>query len=195
VRGKVRAVSVVYTSRTGKQYYLHMKTTAARRPSYFFSTDGHAPLAEAVPDGYEVFENVRGQVFLRKKTVAVIHAEELSLVEQALRQHGEPWRYIVEVKKKSITIHEAGDMAGLDGMVRELGGRALSDEEKRSSATYMAVMRFTLADRTGRTFVAERFCFRGSVDDWIPIAGPDALSAHLRRFVKHLGRDSFYELH
>lgn len=152
-------------------------------------------MAEAVPDGYEVYENVGGQVFLRKKTVEVIRADELSLVKQALHQHGEPWRYIVDVRKKSITIHEAGDMAGLDRLTRELRGRSLSDEEKRRSASYMAVMRFLLADRTSRTFVAERFCFRGSVDDWIPIGGPAALSAHVRRFVKHLSQDSFYELY
>jgi predicted O-methyltransferase YrrM len=61
-------------------------------------------------------------------------------------------------------------------------------------ASYMAMLRFTLIDRKTRVFVAERFCFRGSVDDWIPIAGPGTLAAHVRRFVKHLGRESFYEL-
>jgi len=52
----------------------------------------------------------------------------------------------------------------------------------------------TLIDKKARVFVAERFCFRGSVDDWIPIGGPGTLAAHVRRFIKHLGQESFFEL-
>ncbi len=70
----------------------------------------------------------------------------------------------------------------------------MSDTEKLSFAHYMAVLRFTLVDKNPRAFVAERFCFRGIVDDWIPIGGPNSLAAHVRAFVKHLGRDSLFEL-
>ena len=43
--------------------------------------------------------------------------------------------------------------------------------------------------------VAERFCFRGAVDDWIDIGGPpQELPRVIGKFIKHLGRDSFFEL-
>lgn len=58
----------------------------------------------------------------------------------------------------------------------------------------MAVLRFVLIDKKTRTFVTQRFCFRGSIDDWIHVGGPGALAAQVRQFVKHLGRESFYEL-
>jgi hypothetical protein len=63
-------------------------------------------------------------------------------------------------------------------------------------ATYQAVMRFVLVDRDKRLFSAERYCFRGSVDDWIPISMDDApLAALLNKFIKHLGKETFFELY
>jgi len=146
-------------------------------------------------DGYEAYENVNGQVFLRKKVVQQILPDELALVEAALRKQGEEWQYRAEVKKNSITVYECGtDVAWLDELATTSGRRPLSDAEKSRHANYMAVIRFVLEDKKARTFVTERFCFRGSVDDWIPIGGPGTLADQVKRFVKHLGRESFYDL-
>ncbi len=186
-------MSVEHTSRTGKTYYLHVKPTATGKPSYYFSMDADGQVAPAIPDGYEIYENVNGQVFLRKQTAQVILPKELALVETALHKHGEPWRYWVEAKKNSIVIYQAGDTAGIDSMWESFGRRR-SDDDRLRFASYQAVMRFTLFDKKARIFGPERFCFRGSVDDWIPIGGPATLAAHLRQYVKHLGQESFYEL-
>ena len=187
-------MSVEHTSRTGKRYYLHVKTTAAGKPNYFFSTDSGGPLAEQVPEGYEIHENVGGQVFLRKATPQIIRPEELAVVEDAVPRREAPWRYRVEVKKNMIVVYDAGNMAGMDDLYKELAFRPATNAEKLRRANYMALLRFTLVDKKSRTFTAERFCFRGSVDDWIPIAGPGTLASHVRQFMKHLGQESFYEL-
>jgi len=60
--------------------------------------------------------------------------------------------------------------------------------------TFRPMLRFILIDEENRKFVAERYCFRGSIDDWIEIGGPDSLEKLVKRFVKHLGQDSFYDL-
>ena len=62
-------------------------------------------------------------------------------------------------------------------------------------AYFTPVMRFTLIDEAGRIFAPERFCFRGSVEDWIPIGQPDQLAKLITRFFKHLGKESIYELY
>ena len=41
-------------------------------------------------------------------------------------------------------------------------------------------MRFVLEDKKQRIFIAERFCFKGSIDDWIDIGGPDSLENLLK---------------
>jgi hypothetical protein len=50
-------------------------------------------------------------------------------------------------------------------------------------------MRFVLRDEASRVFEPERFCFRGSVEDWISIGGPDQLQKLTSKFLKHLGTD------
>ena len=187
-------MAVQHTSRTGKIYYLHVKTTAARKPSYFFSTDANGSLADLVPDGYEIYENVNGQVFLRKKPVQIIQPVELALVEADLGRREDALRYWVEAKKGAIVVYQAGETDSLDGMLAAFGRGRLSNAAKRRFASYIAMLRFTLVDKKTRAFVTERFCFRGSVDDWIHIGGPGVLTAQIHQFTKHLGRESFYEL-
>lgn len=68
-------------------------------------------------------------------------------------------------------------------------------ESSRQSAYYQGMMRFVLVNEQKRLFSAERYCFRGSIEDWIPISMDAApLSAHLKKFLRHLGSESFFEL-
>jgi hypothetical protein len=56
------------------------------------------------------------------------------------------------------------------------------------------MLRFTLVDEEKRLFDAERWCFRGSIDTWISLAGPRPLETHARKYLPHLNRESFFEL-
>ena len=51
-----------------------------------------------------------------------------------------------------------------------------------------------LADKKSRTFVTERFCFRGSVNHWIHLDGSANLPNQLKKYAKYLGRESMYDL-
>jgi len=62
------------------------------------------------------------------------------------------------------------------------------------STTYSPMMRFILEDEEKRLFSVERYCFRGSVDDWIQIGGAQHLKTVVEKFMPHLGRESFFEL-
>jgi hypothetical protein len=74
------------------------------------------------------------------------------------------------------------------------GGREQEMRETLAEgAQFTPVMRFILADEAERTFRAERWCYRGSIDDWIFVdVGPVAKLA--RRMIPTLGTDAFYEL-
>jgi hypothetical protein len=188
-------LSITHSTRTGKTYYLHAGVTKTGKPKYYFSTKKDGALVDTIPEGFEVYENIDGQVFLRTITKQIIQPEELVLVQAALLRHGEEWQYKAEIKKDTITVHECGsDIAGIDEMATRFTFRPLSSAEKARFAHYTAVLRFVLADKQQRTFATERFCFRGSVDRWIYIAGPADLSVQLKKYIKHLGRESMYEL-
>ena len=56
------------------------------------------------------------------------------------------------------------------------------------------MLQFILDDEKRRTFTAQRYCFRGSVDDWIDI-GYGPLTTLVKQYVKHLGKESYFELY
>jgi hypothetical protein len=150
-----------------------------------------------MPEGFEIYQNVGGQVFLRRKTAKLITDEELALVKETLKAHVEEWRHKVEVKKTAVIIYEASDnTAMLEDIALPWVSKAAIKETPIRHASYMAVMRFVLHDPEKRLFLAQRFCFRGSVDDWIDIGGSaQPLPVVLRKFIKHLGQESIYELY
>lgn len=188
-------MGIQHTSRTGKTYYLHAGTPKTGKPKYFFSQKQDGQVADVIPDGFEIYENVDGQVFLRRIPKQIIRPDELELVEHALQRRGESWQYRAEVKKDTITVYESGtDIVGLNELAAMFSRRPLSDAEKLRHARYMAVLRFVLTDKETRAFATERFCFRGSVDDWIHIGGPGPLADQVNTYTKHLGRESIYEL-
>jgi hypothetical protein len=189
-------MGIQHTARTGKNYYLHVGEGKSGKPSYYFSMDAGEPLVETLPEGFEVYENVQGQVFLRRCVPQLITPEECALVRQSLNRHAEEWLNKIEVKKNILTIYEASNVhASLESVAMPWISKDKLKEYAIRSTYYMAVMRFVLVDRRRRLFNAERFCFRGSVDDWIDISySPQPLPIVVKKYIKHLGRDSLYEL-
>jgi hypothetical protein len=158
-------MAITHTNRKGDTYYLHKGQTRAGKPTYFFSRKQEGDLADAVPDGYEVYEKPRGQVFLRKVVPTRILPLEVATVEAGIRRAG---------------IHVF-----------------CTDVEKDSIVVYMqesAMMRFILHDAETRLFEVQRWCFRGSVDNWsYPLAFGD-LSTLVAKYVRHLDKESFFDL-
>ncbi len=62
------------------------------------------------------------------------------------------------------------------------------------SFTYSPMMQFVLVDKETREFEVERWCFRGSIDDWIMLDSSTNLQALVKKYARHLGQESFYEL-
>jgi hypothetical protein len=134
-------------------------------------------------------------VFLRKKRAQVITEVELSLVQEALKSHAEEWRYKVEIKKNMIIVHEAcQDVESLRSIFSWVSAASMK-EYVIQSTNYQAVLRFLLVEPKKRVFVVERYCFRGSVDDWISVGeGPKSLPLLVKKYVRHLGQESMYDL-
>ncbi len=189
-------MAFAYTNRRGKTYYLHTGPKRGGGIQHYVSTDEKGPVAEAIPQGFELYETPNGQVYLRKKKPTLIQPAELALVEKELqKRQTTQHRYLAEIRGKEIVIHE-GDTR-IDAL-REINIRFSErglEEYAARNAQYMAVMRFVLKDETTRQFTPERFCFRGGVEDWISIGEPDQLGKLVSRFFKHLGRESIYDLY
>ena len=72
---------VKYVNRKRQAYFLHEGKTKTGKPKYFFSKDSEGDLRDAIPEGYEIYENPNAQVFLRKITPQIITDEEVAIVQ------------------------------------------------------------------------------------------------------------------
>jgi hypothetical protein len=62
-------------------------------------------------------------------------------------------------------------------------------------ARYEERMRIILVHRKGeREFIFQRYCYRGSIDDWITIDSGSDLEALVEKNLYHLGKESYYKL-
>jgi len=82
-------------------------------------------------------------------------------------------------------------------------GMPLFDREKdlreilERGAQFTPILRFTLrvADAETRSFGVQRWCYRGSIDDWIDVGASGSLDQLARQLIPTLGTDKFFELY
>lgn len=154
-----------------------------------------------MPDNYEVYENPNAQVFLIKEIPKAITEAEKGIVEKQLKALKSFSRYKIDIRGKVITIFQSDQ--DIDAMQEIIGSfsmlRPRPDVDLQGllqkTVTYSPIMRFTLEDEDARAFVAQRYCFRGSIDDWIYIGGPDPLTVVAKKLMPRLGQESFFELY
>lgn len=188
--------SVTYTNRRGKVYYLHVGKTKQGNPRYHFSTRDKGDLAAEIPVGYEVYENPNSQVYLRRIVPRVITNDELEIVDRVLKNHARPNAYRLDVRGEVITVFESSQRGqSLEGFP-PFFSMSRMQEFFDQHAHFTAVLRFILTDEKKRLFVAERYCFMGSIEDWIPSlgGGPEPLKDLVDKYVPHLGQESFFDL-
>ena len=189
-------------------YYLREGKTKTGKPRYFFSAQQHGKgeVVDRIPDGYEIYEHPENaQVFLRKIRPQLITDLEKLLVNKAVKALQRSKRYLIDCKDENITIYESSSDVGelktffsdflkhtplRPGMTADDAVNVLVNTTNQH---YMAMLRFRLVDKERRTFTAERFCFRGAIDDWINICGPKNLKTLVEMYIELLGTDSFFD--
>ena len=140
--------------------------------------------------------NRKGQVFLRRVQPKIIADEEIAVVERGVANYAHVPYYIVDVKDKAIVVYLADQDTDL--LLNTFDSHFLLQRDPAALPRFLSfspMMRFILQDEQKRTFFAQRFCFLGSIDDWINISPLDSLEELVRQFVPHLGQQSFYDLY
>jgi hypothetical protein len=189
---------IEHTSRSGEKYYLHVGETKTGKPKYYVARHARGPLAEAIPDGFEIYESPKGQVSLRKILPKLIFDEELNSVERELARIPRLKGSQVERKLKILTVHVADRK---EEMIKELSAvmpwrwQVGRDSISERFWSYEAQLQFVLVDEEKRLFQTRRYCYLGSIDDWIDIGDPGSLAKLTKLYLKHLGQESYYELH
>jgi len=188
---------LTYTNRKGDEYYLHQGLTKKGNARYFFSRKKDGKLAERTPQGYEIYENPNGLVFLRKAQPKVFSDEEIATIENGIREHTDLEFYEIDVKANTITIFlPLQDVESL----RELAHlHTLKSPEQitnviRKVITFGPEMQLVLTDKENRLFCLKRYCYRGPEARWITLQTSSGLEPLAKKYFTHLGKDSFFDL-
>ncbi len=208
-----------HTNRRGVTYYIHEIRTKTGKRRYTVKRDAEGARAK-VPEGFEVVENVNGQVSIRTPRPRLILPTEEQRVQAALRKHDRQ-RYRIGIKGRYITIHEPnhdiGKIAdilspvresgifgpGLDKLMIEKMGDAAWEEylrqrrektlgELEQTTRYSPVLRFRFKGAKRRRFSVERMCYRGE-GGWLPLRFNMTLAAACERYVPLLGTEAMFD--
>lgn len=195
-------MAVEYTNRKDERYTLYEGRTKTGKPKFFCSrkpSKSGVP-AQAMPEGYEWRESpASGIVSVRKIAQSRIMPPEKELLEEAMRTEAGLTAFVVDIDGDHLVVYtsDAESDPGVAEMAMFLGGklramRIMEGMNKR--ANHSPMLRFTLEDTNNRLFSVERWCFRGAIDDWIFLAGPAPLAKQIKKYVRHLGQESFFDL-
>lgn len=184
-----------YTNSKKQRYYLHLGKTKKGNPRYYFSMKETGELVDSIPFGYDIYENPNAQVFLRKIQPKEIFDDEKAIVEAGIKKYTDLKYYKIDIKKKSITLFIADqDVDYLIETMKDFNPHNFCEEIILGSVHYLPIMQFILVDKEKRLFITKRYCFLGSIDDWIEIGQVSSLEKLTKRYLKHLGCDSYFEL-
>ncbi len=108
-------MSLPYTNRSGKTYFLYRGVTRTGKLRYYFSGQEKAGAEQigTIPERFEIYERPEnGQVFLRKAMPRLFSEAEQQCIASALSALKEPFRYQMDCQKQYVTIFEstAGDL-------------------------------------------------------------------------------------
>lgn len=188
---------LTYENRKGDAYYLHQGLTKKGNPRYFFSRQKDDKVLQAIPDGYEIYENPNGLVFIRKIQPKVFSDEEISVVENGIRDYANLEFYKVDVKGNAIIIYLP--LQDVDAIKEVVSLSSLKTPEQIKEIIHKFIrfapeMQLILTDKVKRLFSLKRYCYRGATEHWLTLETSSALDSLAKKYFKHLGKDSFFDL-
>lgn len=135
---------------------------------------------------FEVYETPNARVLLRRSVPCLVTSQETTVVQDAVRQNPKAQGAIIDTKRDTITVHmpSLNPCASAEELAKDYPfcGRAKFASVLPRSVLYMPTMRFVLQDAETREYQTERWCYLGSIDDWIQVEAPGPLPQLAHRF-------------
>jgi len=188
---------LTYVNRKGDTYYLHQGLTKKGNPRYVFSKQKDDKVLQAIPGGYEIYENPNGLVFLRRIQPKIFSDKEIAIVENGIRDYADLEFYKVDVKGNAIIIYLP--LQDVDAIKEVASLSSLKTPERINNIihkfiTFSPEMQLILADKEKRLFSLKRYCYRGATDHWLTLETSSDLESLAKEYFKHLEKESFFDL-
>jgi hypothetical protein len=200
-----KSTALQYENRRGDVYYLQEGKTRTGKPKYFTGRKLTGTPLVALPEGHEFYERPdTAQVVVRKIPPSPITEFERKQAEEIVRRASGLTHFIVAIEGDALVVHTPSvSRADADRLIDLMMGPGLGKgsataeafrEKQIRCSQYMKMLRFELVNPDTRKYRAERWCFRGSIDDWIMLPGSGSLAEVVEQYARHLDRESFFDL-
>ncbi len=188
-----------YVNRKGDVYYVFQGVTKTGKPKYYVSLKAKSNAGvriDSLPSDFELFESpTDARVSIQKRIPSDIYDNELQFVRERINLIVRSVKTRVVCEGRSIVIYESASPDEFKSMAAVFGGLTSRFVDVMQSTSPMSpAFRFKLIRKKERVFEAQRFCFRGGIDDWISLHHDGPLDELCQNYLKHLGKESFYEL-
>lgn len=188
-----------YINRRGDRYFVLQGLTKTGKPKYYAARKSSGVPVTELPPGFELHENpATAIVTVRKCKPSRVLPSELEFLRNQTRRLAATQRFLIERDGDCLVVYVSDQNDDeLEGYC-EVMGFPMTDAFKESfytRSTYTAMFRLTLTDDKNRFFEVERYCFRGTIDSWIPLSHhPQPLRQIGETYLPHLGAESFFDL-
>jgi len=187
-------VAFCYTNSKKEKYYLLTRKSSKGESQYFLSSSPEGKLAESIPEGYEIYENPNGLVYLRKIKPRVITVKEIEIVKSGIIKYTECKNLKIDIQEDIIEIYIADkDLKGLTKAMKEKDWFNIPNEVFQNRIYYSPIMQLVLIEKRERLFLTEFFYPLVSGIKWVQVGNADKLENHVKKYVKHINEDSYFE--
>lgn len=186
-------MAIIFKNQRKENYYIKSKLTKTGKTTYFLTKKMDKDCLDFMPAGYEVFEKYDSQMmFIRKAQPKQFSEKELKIIENVLKKNKSIADFKLDSYGDEVKIYVAEE--------NEIGARfGLSGFEMKQLAGLLKNFRELMKIKVegineDKSYEVMRFCFRGSIDDWITIGWGSDLKELAQQYLIHLGKESYYDL-
>lgn len=185
-----------YTNRRGDEYFAFEGITKTGKPKYFASkkpTSNQAARVEVLPTGFEFYENpTNATVVIRRCRPTSLTAAERNLLSRLALEHSSLNCEVI-IDGDSLVIYSSPSPKinpALEAMIPGFGKSLVGRSQ------FEPGFKFTLVNKEQRLFAISRYCYRSSMEGWLELHNrPVSLEPLAKRYLPHLGDESFFELY
>ena len=187
-----------FKNKLGKAYYVKSRKTKKGNTTYFLTTKLDDSCLDSLPKEYEVYENYSAQMlYIRKKKKSGFSAKDIAIIERELSKNESIDGFELNSHGDEIKIYEMEDKS--KNLSADFFMGVARDKLEGAKAYLMKYTENMSIKKVTKKGVVEylvlRFCYRGSIDDWIVVdAGEDLEMLAVSNLV-HLGKESFFDLY
>jgi len=183
---------VEYINRQNEKYYLKTAPTKAGKYSIApYKTSkkiNPVELVDEIPPGYEFYEDPKeARVYFRKIPAYNISDEEVGIIDSVMKKHETVSDYLINKGVNDITVYVSnlGDMKYCgDDIVPGFRERLYLFRRYDDNLKFI---------KTGKKYSVQRYCYLGSVDDWITLECSNDLRYLAEKYCYHIDKESLYD--